>query len=74
MNVQRIDKSADKIIDAFSDMRVTDGDLIYVAMQVVYRANPVEILHRVVEFGEQVKWEIDNNRRDRKYVQDSLFD
>lgn len=74
MDIRRIDKTADKIIDAFSDMRVTDGDMIYVAMQVVYRANPVEILHRVVDFGEQIKWEIDNSRKDRRYVQDSLFD
>lgn len=74
MDVRRIDKTADRIIDAFSDMRVTDSDMIYVAMQVVYRAYPEDVLRRMIEFGEQVKWEINNTRRDRKYVQDSLFD
>lgn len=74
MDVRRIEKSADKIVDAFSDMRVTDDELMYVAMYVVMRAQPRQILDRVIEFGEQVKWEINNERRNTAYVQDELFD
>lgn len=74
MDVRRIEKSADKIVDAFSDMRVTDEELMYVAMYVVMRAQPRQILDRVIEFGEQIKWEINNERRNTAYVQDELFD
>jgi|SanBayMetagenome_1026888.scaffolds.fasta_scaffold75598_2 hypothetical protein len=73
MDINRIYKSADRIIDVFSDMRIRDNEIMYVAMQVVMRAYPVEVLHRVVEFGEQVKWEINNDRSNSKYVQDELF-
>ena len=74
MDANRISKTADKIVDAFSDMRVTDEDMIYVAMYVVIRAQPRQILERVVEFGEQVKWEIRNERRNKEWIQDGLFE
>jgi hypothetical protein len=74
MNVTMIDRSAKRIIDAFSDYRVTDNDLIYVAARVAMTAYPNDILYRIVEFNEQLKWEINNNRRNHRYVQDSLFD
>jgi hypothetical protein len=74
MDTNRIYKMADKIIDAFADMRVTDDELMYVAMQTVIRAYPRQILERVVEYGEQVKWEIRNERRNREWIQDGLFD
>ena len=73
MDANRISKMADKIVDVFSDMRVTDDELVYVAMYTVMRAQPRQILERVVEYGEQVKWEINNERRNRKWVQDELF-
>ena len=74
MDANRISKMADKIVDAFADMRVTDDELMYVAMQTVIRAHPRHILERVVEYGEQVKWEIRNERRNREWIQDGLFD
>jgi hypothetical protein len=37
------------------------------------KAQPVEILYRVVEFGEQIKWEVNNKRKNDKAVQDELF-
>lgn len=74
MDANRISKTADKIVDAFSDMRITDEDMIYVAMYVVIRAQPRQILERVVEFGEQVKWEIRNERRNKEWIQDGLFE
>jgi N-acetyl-gamma-glutamylphosphate reductase len=73
MDVRRIEKSADKIVDAFADMRVTDEELMYVAMYVVMRSQPRQILDRVLEFGEQLKWEINNERRNTGYVQEQLF-
>jgi N-acetyl-gamma-glutamylphosphate reductase len=73
MDVKRLERSADKIIDAFADMRIDDRELMYVAMYVVIKAQPSHIIDRVVEFGEQLKWEIKNDRRNDQYVQDNLF-
>jgi hypothetical protein len=74
MDANRLSRMADRIVDAFSDMRVSDEDLMYVAMYTVIRAQPREILERVVEYGEQVKWEIRNERKNREWVQDGLFE
>lgn len=74
MDANRISRMADKIVDAFSDMRVTDEELVYVAMYTVIRAQPRQVLERVVEYGEQVKWEIRNDRRNKEYIQDGLFE
>ena len=73
MDANRISKMADKIIDLFADMRVSDEEMMYVAMYTVIRANPRQILERVVEYGEQVKWEIRNDRRNTEWIQDELF-
>jgi hypothetical protein len=74
MDVKRIERSADKLIDAFADMRITDQEMMYVAMYVVIKSRPSQIIERMVEFGEQLKWEINNDRRNDSYVQDNLFD
>ena len=74
MDAKRIERVADKVVDAFADMRITDQELIYVAMYTVMKAQPRIIVERIVEFGEQVKWEIKNDRRNKEYVQDGLFD
>lgn len=73
MDVKRIERSADRIIDAFADMRIEDREMMYVAMYVVMKASNRQLLDRVVEFGEQVKWEINNRRENKEYVQDNLF-
>lgn len=73
MDVKRIERSADKILDAFADLRINDNELMYVAMYVVIKAQSGQLLSRVVEFGEQVKWEINNRRENTEYVQDNLF-
>lgn len=73
MDAKRLERAADKIVDAIADMRVTDQELMYVAMYITIKSQPIEILHRMVELGEQVKWELNNNRQNRKYVQDELF-
>ena len=74
MDIKRIERVADKVVDAFADMRITDQELIYVAMYTVMKAQPRIIVERIVEFGEQVKWEIKNDRQNTEYVQDGLFD
>ena len=74
MDARRMERAADKIVDAFSDMRITDQELIYVAMYTVMKSQPTIIVERIVEFGEQVKWEIRNDRRNKEYIQDGLFD
>lgn len=73
MDANRLSKMADRIVDTFSDMRVTDEELMYVAMYTVIRSQPRTILERIVEFGEQVKWEIRNERTNKKWTQDELF-
>ena len=73
MDIKRIERSADKILDAFSDLRVEDHEIMYVAMYVVMKATSRQMIERVVDFGEQVKWELNHQRKDRAYVQDQLF-
>ena len=74
MDIKRLERSADKILDAFADLRINDDEMMYVAMYVVIKsANAGQLLSRVVEFGEQVKWEINNRRENNSYVQDNLF-
>ena len=46
---------------------------MYVAMYVVIKAQNRQLIERVVDFGEQVKWELDNRRENNSYVQDNLF-
>lgn len=71
--MRRIERAADKLVDVFSDMRIEERELVYVAMYVVMRAQPKEVLDRVVEFGEQVKWEINNRDRSNTSEQYKLF-
>lgn len=73
MDIKRIERSADKVLDAFADLRIEDREMMYVAMYVVIKAQNRQLLERVVDFGEQVKWEINNRRENTQYVQDSLF-
>lgn len=73
MDIKRLERSADKIIDAFADLRIDDREIMYVAMYVVIKSQSRQIVDRVVDFGEQVKWELNNRRENTAYVQDNLF-
>ena len=73
MDIKRLERSADKILDAFADLRIDDNEIMYVAMYVVIKAQSGQLLSRVVDFGEQVKWELNNRRENTAYVQDNLF-
>lgn len=71
MDVKRLERAADRVIDSFADIRIDDKEIMYVAMYCVIKSNDV-ILERLVEFAEQIKWEV-NNRKENRYVQDDLF-
>jgi len=73
MDIKRLERAADKVLDAFSDLRINENEVMYVAMYVVIKAQNRQLLDRVVDFGEQVKWELNNRREDARYVQDNLF-
>lgn len=73
MDVKRIERSADRVMDAFADIRIEDKEIMYVAMYCVIKSNPA-ILERLVEFAEQIKWEIEHRKESNRYVQDNLFD
>lgn len=73
MDIKRLERSADKIIDAFADLRIDDREIMYVAMYVVIKSQSRQIIERVVDFGEQLKWELNNERKNDQYVQDNLF-
>ena len=69
----RFEKSAQKILDIFSDGRIRDHDLMYVAFYTVINAYPEVVLDRIIEYTEHVKFERQRIKEDQNYVQDSLF-
>lgn len=69
----RFEKAAQKILDVFSDGRIRDHDLMYVAFYTVINAYPDIVLDRLVEYTEHVKFERTRIREDQNYVQDTLF-
>jgi hypothetical protein len=73
MDHKRFEKAAEKIVAVFSDGSITGHDLMYVAFYTVINAYPEQVLDRVIEFAEHVKYERDRISESRKYVQDTLF-
>jgi hypothetical protein len=69
----RFEKAAQKVLDVFSDGRIRDHDLMYVAFYTVINAYPEIVLDRIVDFVEHVKFERNRIREDQNYVQDTLF-
>jgi hypothetical protein len=69
----RFEKAAQKVLDVFSDGRIRDHDLMYVAFYTVINAYPEIVLDRIVDFVEHVKFERERIREDQNYVQDTLF-
>lgn len=69
----RFEKAAQKILDVFSDGRIRDHDLMYVAFYTVINAYPEVVLDRLIEYTEHVKFERQRIKEDTQYVQDSLF-
>ena len=72
MDVKRLERAADKVIDSFADIRIDDNEIMYVAMYCVIKSNDV-ILDRLIEFAQQIHWEVNNRKAERNYVQDDLF-
>jgi hypothetical protein len=69
----RFRKGAAKILDVFSDGRVRDHDLMYLAFYTVVNAYPEVVLDRLIEYTEHVKYERQRIKEDSRYVQDCLF-
>lgn len=71
---RRFEKAAAKIVDVFSDGSITAHDLMYVAFYTVIQAYPEQVVDRVIEYAEQVKWERNRIKESRNnYEQDTLF-
>ena len=73
MNHKSFEKAAEKIVTVFSDGSITNHDLMYVAFYTVVNAYPEQVLDRVIEFAEHVKYERERISESRNYVQDTLF-
>ena len=73
MDHKRFEKAAMKVLDVFSDGRLRDHDLMYVAFYTVINAYPSAVLDRLVEYVEHVKVERERVERNKGYEQDCLF-
>jgi hypothetical protein len=69
----RFEKHALRLLDIFSDGRVRDHDLMYLAFYTVVNAYPEVVLDRIQEFASHVEYERNRIREDQNYVQDTLF-
>lgn len=69
----RFSKAADKILDVFSDGRIRDHDLMYVAFYTVINAYPEVVLDRIMDFASHIEFERNRIKEERNYVQDTLF-
>lgn len=74
MDHRRFEKAAQKIVDVFTDGSITAHDLMYVAFYTVINAYPEQVVDRVIEYAEHVKYERNRIAESRnKYEQDTLF-
>jgi hypothetical protein len=69
----RFEKAAHKLLDVFSDGRIRDHDLMYVAFYTVINAYPEVVLDRIADFAGHVEFERNRIKEDQNYVQDTLF-
>ena len=69
----RFEKAAYKVLDIFSDGRIRDHDLMYVAFYTVINAYPDAVLDRVIDFADHVKFERERITKEQTHVQDTLF-
>lgn len=70
----RFRRHAMKVLDVFSDGRITSHDLMYVAFYTVTNAYPEIVLDRLIEYTEHVKFERERMKENSNYVQDTLFE
>jgi F0F1-type ATP synthase gamma subunit len=75
LDTKRFEKAAAKILDVFTDGRLTSHDLMYVAFYTVVHAYPEVALDRLIEYTEHVKVERERiaESRSSAYEQDTLF-
>ena len=72
-NHRMFEKHALRLLDIFSDGRVRDHDLMYLAFYTVVNAYPEVVLDRIADFANHVEWERNRIKEDQEYVQDALF-
>lgn len=69
MDTKRLERIADRILDVFADIRVSMEEIVYVAMYITIKThNQPELRHRILEFSDQVKWEIKHERKSNDRV------
>ena len=73
MDHRRFEKHAIRLLDIFSDGRVRDHDLMYLAFYTVVNAYPEIVLDRIHDFANHVEYERNRIKEDQQYVQDTLF-
>jgi hypothetical protein len=73
MDMKRYERAAQKILDVFSDGRITNHDMMYVAFYTVANAYPTLVLDRIIEYTEHIKVEIERQEKYNGFIQDSLF-
>ena len=54
---KHFERAAKKILDVFSDQRITDLDLMHVAFYTVVNAYPPEVLDKIIEYAAHVQYE-----------------
>jgi len=57
MDHKHFEKAASKILDVFSDERITHHDLMYVALYTVTNAYPKSVLEKIIDFSNHVDYE-----------------
>lgn len=65
-------KTADKIIDLFSNQNLSNDDIKYVARYVVLRVDDISITDRMIHFANKLDEQL-NFVIGEKYEQDTLF-
>lgn len=73
MDMKLYERYSKKILDVFSDGKVTNHDLMYIAFYTVINAYPPIVLDRIIEYTEHVKVERERIAQSREYIQDTLF-
>lgn len=69
----RFRRASNKILDVFSDGRITGSDLMYMGFYTVINAYPEVVLDRIIEYTEHIKYERERIKENRDYEQDTLF-
>jgi hypothetical protein len=59
MDHRHFERAAKKILDVFSDEKITQHDLMYVALYTASNAYPKTVLEKIIEYAQHVSYERD---------------